>query len=210
MNISSIERLASLLEQIEVQTIKIDQLNIKRKTHTLVENDDLFSLTLFSAQSNLFEPYIKEIKREIAELNRLYMKNKTDYSKLLLQKIEQQISAILNAIRSNDTMPKAASLSVNTYKKVRIKSIKETTHKNTIEKIIYSKNQLHQKLIEHHEFERRLMNMLTEKDNLRARCKPSESQKLSLEVLTLHQRLGRCRKAISIIERDISLAENKH
>ena len=72
-----------------------------------------------------------------------------------------------------------------------------------------SSHQLYQKLTEHHEFERRLMDMLSEKERQRLESKKHESEKLSVEVLTLHQRLGRCRKAISAIQREIELAEKR-
>ena len=70
-------------------------------------------------------------------------------------------------------------------------------------------HQLYQKLTEHHEFERRLMDMVAEREAMRAKCKKHESEKLSIEVLTLHQRLGRCRRAISTIERDIEQVEKR-
>ncbi len=210
MNTAPIERLSLLLEHIETQAIEVDQLNMKKKTHTLIENDDLFSITLFTTQSNHLVPYVKEVKRKIAELKRLYINNKTEYSKQSLTKIEQQISALLNALRSNSSMPKAALLSLNANKKVRFKNIKENIYKKAVEKITSSSHQLYQKLSEHHEFERRLMNMLSEKDILRTRCNTAENKKLSQDVLTLHQRLGRCRKAISAIEKDIAFVESKH
>jgi len=210
MNTAPIERLSLLLKQIEEQAIKIDQSNEKKRSHRLIENEDLFSITLFSTQSNQFTPYVKEIEHKITALNRLYTQNKIDYSKQSITVIEQQISAILNALRSNDTLGQAALLNANTKKKVRIKSIKANPYKKSVESITYSSHQLYQKLSEHHEFERRLMDMLSEKDQLRTKSNAKDNQKLSLEVLTLHQRLGRCRKAISIIEKDIAFSENKN
>jgi len=210
MNITPIERLTMLLKQIEIQAVEVDQLNMKKKTHTLIENDNVFSIALFMTKSNHLTPYVKEVKQKIVELERLYKNNKTEYSKQSLEKIEQQISALLNALRSNRSMPKAASLSLKANKKVRFKSIKESVSKKAVERITSSSHQLYQKLSEHHEFERRLMNMLSEKDRLRTRSNTAENKKLSLEVLTLHQRLGRCRKAISAIEKDIAFIESKH
>ncbi len=70
-------------------------------------------------------------------------------------------------------------------------------------------HQLYEKLNKNREFERRLMLMVAEREQQRTQCRASEAEKLSNEVLALHQRLGRCRKAISLIERDIEFAEKK-
>ena len=76
--------------------------------------------------------------------------------------------------------------------------------------VLLSSHQLYQQLNEHHEFERRLMDMITEREQERVRSKSAINDKLSLEVLALHQLLGRCRKAISSIERNIELAEKNN
>ena len=49
--------------------------------------------------------------------------------------------------------------------------------------------------------------MLNERELLRKSASPAKAKKLSDEVLALHQRLGRCRQAISKIERQIEVAE---
>ena len=121
----------------------------------------------------------------------------------------------MNAIQANETMHQAAQASFNARKNIRIKSAKATHQKQTYiynkmaKSVLLSSHQLYQQLTEHHEFERRLNDMLIEKEQQRLKCKPHESEKLSLDVLTLHQRLGRCRKAISTIERDIELTEKR-
>jgi primosomal replication protein N'' len=51
--------------------------------------------------------------------------------------------------------------------------------------------------------------MITEREQLRQHAKNADSLKLSQEVLALHHRLGRCRQAISVIERDIAFAEKR-
>jgi primosomal replication protein N'' len=51
--------------------------------------------------------------------------------------------------------------------------------------------------------------MLTEKELELSKCNNDKRQEISQEVLALHQRLGRCRKAISLIERDIAFTEKR-
>jgi primosomal replication protein N'' len=110
-------------------------------------------------------------------------------------------------------MHQAAQASFNAKKNVRRKSaqaaqLNQTDKYNKMAKsVLLSSHQLYQQLTEHHEFERRLKDMITEREQERTRSKSANIDKLSQEVLALHQRLGRCRKAISAIERNIEQAE---
>lgn len=209
---NSIERLSEVLVRLATEAKQIDTQNNQNKSHRLIENNNLFSPALFFSQSDRYLPYVEEIERRLAEFSRLVATNKIELSKVLLAHLEQQISAISNALYANSTMHQAAKLSFDANKKIRVKVAKAkqvNKYRDLAKKLVLSSHQLYQKLAEHHEFERRLMDMLMEKERQRLKCKKHESDKLSIEVLTLHQRLGRCRKAISIIEHDIDLAEKR-
>lgn len=198
--------------RLAVEAKQIDAKNTKNKSHRLIENNNLFSPSLFSSQSDRYLPYVEEIERKLAEFTRLVASNKITLSKKSLEHLEQQISAISIALQANSTIHQAAKLSFDANKKIRIKKAKAkqvSKYRDLAKTLILNSHQLYQKLTEHHEFERRLMDMLMEKERQRLECKKHESEKLSFEVLTLHQRLGRCRKAISTIERDIELAEKR-
>ena len=209
---NSIDRLTEVLMRLAKQAKQIDTINTQNKSHRLIENNNLFSPALFFSQSDRYLPYVEEVEHRVTEFKRLVATNKTELSRALLEHLEQQISAISTALHANSTMHQAAKLSFDANKKVRIRVAKAkqvNKYRDLAKKIVLSSHQLYQKLSEHHEFERRLMDMLMEKERQRLKCKTHENQKLSADVLTLHQRLGRCRKAISIIERDIELAEKR-
>ncbi len=209
---NSIERLTEVLKDLAIEAKQIDTNNTQNKSHRLIENNNLFSPTLFFSQSDRYLPYVEEIERRLAEFTRLVATNKIELSKALLTHLEQQIFAISNALQANSTIHQAAKLSFDANKKIRIKKAKAkqvNTYRDLAKKLVLSSHQLYQKLTEHHEFERRLMDMLSEKERQRLESKKHESEKLSVEVLTLHQRLGRCRKAISAIQREIELAEKR-
>ncbi|MCJ8293914.1 MAG: primosomal replication protein [Colwellia sp.] len=216
----AIQRLSTLLEHLSVQTKQIDQLNAKNKSHYLIENNNLFSRHLFYTESDKFSPYAKEVTKRLNEFSRLYNSsanniNKAEFALSSLQRIEEQISALMKAIQANQTMHQAAQVSFDARKKVRVKSaqVKQLQQNDIYNKmaknVLLSSHQLHQQLSEHHEFERRLMAMISEREQQRMRSRASNIDKLSQEVLALHQRLGRCRKAISAIEQKIKLAEKK-
>lgn len=198
--------------RLAIEAKQIDAKNTKNKSHRLIENNNLFSPSLFSSQSDRYLPYVEEIERKLAEFTRLVASNKITLSKALLEHLEQQISAISIALQANSTIHQAAKLNFDANKKIRVKKAKAkqvSKYRDLAKTLTLNSHQLYQKLTEHHEFERRLMDMLMEKERQRLECKKHESEKLSFEVLTLHQRLGRCRKAISTIERDIELAEKR-
>jgi primosomal replication protein N'' len=210
--VNSIERLTEVLMRLAIEAKQIDTENNKNKSHRLIENNNLFSPSLFFTQSDRYLPYVEEIERKLAEFTRLVASNKITLSKALLEQLEQQISAISNALQANSTIHQAAKLSFDANKKIRVKKAKAkqvSKYRDLAKTLVLNSHQLYQKLTEHHEFERRLMDMLMEKERQRLECKKHESEKLSFEVLTLHQRLGRCRKAISTIEREIELAEKR-
>lgn len=198
--------------RLAIEAKQIDAKNTQNKSHRLIENNNLFSPSLFSSQSDRYLPYVEEIERKLAEFTRLVASNKITLSKKSLEHLEQQISAISIALQANSTIHQAAKLSFDANKKIRVKKAKAkqvSKYRDLAKTLTLNSHQLYQKLTEHHEFERRLMDMLMEKERQRLECKKHESEKLSFEVLTLHQRLGRCRKAISTIERDIELAEKR-
>jgi len=218
---TAIQRLSSLLEHLCVQAKQTDILNSQHKSHYLIENNNLFSQHLFSCESDRFLPYVEEVNKRLGEFSRLYNlsgdnSNKAEFAVSSLQKIEQQISALMNAMQANQAMHKAAQVSFDARKKVRIKSAKARQVKQNeqytkmAKSVLLTSHQLYQQLSEHHEFERRLMDMINEREQQRVRSKSVNIDKLSQEVLALHQRLGRCRKAISSIERNIEVAEKKN
>jgi len=217
----AIERLSTLLVHLKEQSKQIDQLNAKHKYHRFIENNNLFSQHLFRTESDLFTPYVIEVQNRLEQFPRLYSssgnnKNKAELAKSSLQHIEQQTTALINAIQANKGMHKAAQVSFDARKKVRIKSAntaqlnQKDKYKAMAKSVLLTSSQLYQQLSEHHEFERRLMDMITEREQQRVRSKSISTDKLSQEVLALHQRLGRCRKAISSIEKNIELAQKNN
>ena len=208
----SIERLTKILMRLSIEAKQIDAQNAQNKSHQLIENNDLFSPSLFFSRSDRYLPYVEEVKQRLVEFSRLVATNKVALSKVLLSQLEQQISAISNALHANSAIHHAAKLSFDANKKVIIKRAKAkqaNKFRDMAKSLVLNSQQLYQKLSEHHEFERRLNEMLLDKEQQRLTCKQHENEKLSIDVLTLHQRLGRCRKAISIIERDIERAEKR-
>jgi primosomal replication protein N'' len=212
LNQSVIRRLSTLLSSLHDQSCQLDAINTQDKSHRLIENNNLFSNHLFSAQSDQLSDYSSEIKKKLIDFSKLYAKNddcavKIGLAKASLAHIEQQLSALITAIKSNSVIHKAAKINNDATNNVRKKYFnninrQNSTHKKLAKTILHSSHQLHKKLTEHHEFERRLIKMISDREkNLQIN---SNSAVLNNEMLALHQRLGRCRKAIYAIEVDIA------
>jgi primosomal replication protein N'' len=212
LNQSVIRRLSTLLSSLHDQSCQLDAINTQDKSHRLIENNNLFSNHLFSAQSDQLSDYSSEIKKKLIDFSKLYAKNddcavKIGLAKASLAHIEQQLSALITAIKSNSVIHKAAKINNDATNNVRKKYFnninrQNRTHKKLAKTILHSSHQLHKKLTEHHEFERRLIKMISDREKkLQIN---SSSAELNNEMLALHQRLGRCRKAIYAIEVDIA------
>ena len=196
---SAIIKIHAVIEQLNQQAIVVDQQNKHSKSHKIIQENDIFSEKLFLTHSDLFHPYIIEVKNKTDELSRLLAANKNTlaHSRLLL--IEQQISALRTALNSNSTLHKEPEQ--------RLVAMKARRYKKAAQAVMQSSHNLHKKLNETFEFERRLIEMIQERELQRQHANVTRSKQLSEEVLALHQRLGRCRQAISKLEREIAQAE---
>lgn len=195
----SLDRITAVLDNLAEQAKTIDLENEQTKSHYLLKDKDIFSEALFATNSDKIYDYVNEIQVKTIELSRLLRNGKIELSQSRLQNIEQQITAIMNAIRSNKSIHQEAQY--------RLTAINARRYKKAAKELFKSSQALYQQLSEHHEFERRLLAMLSERELLRVNATSSKANKISSEVLALHQRLGRCRQAISKIERQIEVSE---
>ncbi|MBL4910640.1 MAG: primosomal replication protein [Alteromonadaceae bacterium] len=227
---SSITKIKVILAQISDDAIQIDQANIKLKAHKTFADKALFAETLFSTYSDKFSHYVNETLRKTNELARLLnhstQTNNTQLIPLqnssqahnelaaaLLEQIEQQIASLTTALNANKTLHNDGQYRLDKRRqffqaKNQAQKVAQRA-KRAVQAITQSSRNHYQKLAEHHEFERRLATMIAEREFERAKCKLKRSQQLTLEILKLHQRLGRCRRAISQIERDIERSEKR-
>lgn len=197
--LNAINKLHTILDQLNEQAQLIDQQNKHSKSHKIIQENDIFSEKLFLTHSDLFQPYVDEVKNKTNELARLLAGNKNTLAHSRLLIIEQQISALRNALNSNSTLHKEPAQ--------RLEAIKSRRYKKAAQAVMQSSHNLHNKLNETFEFERRLLEMIATREKQFHGATVKVSKQLTEEVLALHQRLGRCRQAISKLEREISSAE---
>jgi primosomal replication protein N'' len=163
---------------------------------------DFFNPRLFRCESTSLVDYVREADDNFTHLLKL-----KDHDKAMLaalgEQVTDQISALTQVIRSNEVSIKEHFYQQSSNKK------RYSKYKKVANVVMASSHELHQELAQNHEFERRLNEMIFERQNQMQRANAQQAEKLSQEVLTLHQRLGRCRKAISMVEERIQMADGK-
>ena len=196
-----LNKITSILVTLLVQAKDIDKENSAAKGFYLRKDKAIFSETLFSGNHDRLVPYVEETQAKVEQLARLINNNKTLLSYERIQLIEQQISAIHNAIQANAAQNKSSAQKLALLKKIK--------YKNTAKALFQPIQSLYQKQAETKEFERRLESMLAEKQLEFNNANNRNKDKFSNELLVLHQRLGRCRQALSKIERQIEMSEKR-
>ena len=201
MSNASLIKIKAILKTLLEQAIFIDEQNAKNKSFSLRKDNPIFSEDLFATNSDKISHYIHEIQLKTDELSHLMTLHKEQFSFARLALIEQQTSAIINAINANQSLNKASDQ--------RLIAIRSKKYRKAAQSIMQTTQALHQKLAETHEFERRLQEMLNDKQGDLARVTNAKKDKVTNDLLVLHQRLGRCRQAISKIERQIEMTEKR-
>ncbi|MFD2166296.1 primosomal replication protein PriC [Thalassotalea euphylliae] len=196
-NSKLLSKLAELIAQIKNDAMSLQ----KTKSSNSYSERYIIENNIFATRSYEYLDYISETENKLKQLEQCLNKQQMTYAATLAEQIENQCGALVTAIASHQTR----------QKKIRAAtpSFKQNKYKKIAQKVMLPTHALYAKLAEHHEFERRLALMITEREYERAKAKQEKAAQLSAEILALHQRLGRCRKAISTIERDIEMAEKR-
>lgn len=193
-------RLGSVIEQLEIDAKRVDSM-LNNQSQLTEEHHRFFSLKLFTTKGKQYAPYVSEIKLLFSKLPSLLNNTSKMPAELAIEKIEHQINALSTALSSFKQQKKHEDFFAKQEKKQRYKKYTQT--------LLQPTHSLYQQLAETHEFERRLLVMLEEKQVALNNASESTRQAKQQEVLVVHQRLGRCRQAISKIERQIEMAEKK-
>lgn len=197
----TLQKLDKVVEQLIVDAKAIDD-KLSMKKAQRHHNKHLFSPPLFISQADTYLPYTLEVKQKVTHISRYI--NRQDHHDFIFEQlalIEQQINALTTAFFAQG---RQQQIEQQFTQKNRAKYLKKAT-----KQVLHSSHHLYQQLAETHEFERRLMEMLELKEIELKNANKANQANLSQQVLTLHQRLGRCRQAISKIERQIEMSEKR-
>lgn len=205
---SSLIRLKSILAQLEVDANAADQVNKKRKSHYYLQDEAMFDEKLFPINSSSYYAYVKYTQKRLDHLQKLLSTKHMEFCDALMAELEEQISSLITAIKSNDNRHHDSEYRLDRRNRLnKQKTQANAKFKKQAKAVLMPSHQLYEKLAEFRGFERRLQDMLQIKELELAKTKKHDTSKMQLEILTLHQRLGRCRKAISDVEKQIEDSE---
>ena len=198
-------QIAHLYEQTQSIDARNRQIKSDRFTYREYFNNQLFNCDSIS----LFD-YVKEAEENFNHLLRLKNADKSFLSDLG-NKLTDQLSALTQVIRANEVAIKEHNYQQQRRKKYyqNKKQQQNNRYQQAAQYFMQNSHELHQELAQNREFERRLNEMVYERQAKMKRADQDTQLKLQQEILALHQRLGRCRRAITAVEERIALAENK-
>lgn len=178
---SKISQLKSTLEELAVQAANLDR---QRGEHHLA----LFDERLFQCKAKLLVPCVKETQSTLQSIVREDEAGKltTIRAEYLTERLLAQVSAIQRELATT---------------KIRKN---EPKHKSYFQKPI---NELYQHLSQHQDWERRLMEMVRDKELALQYAPPFQQQAAQQDLLTTEQRLKRCQEAKLKIEKQITYRE---
>lgn len=165
---------------------------------------DVFNSSYFYTKSDELKDYIKELENNV---NRLATVNDTTHAEYLTERISVQFTCLKNFYNSSYLSKKYTSQNKQLFSKVN--RVKQMAAKAT-----QSSQELYQELSKLQEYERRLLDMVTEKQSMlnqaqQGRISNTQKTELQNQVLVTQQRLGRCRKAISGVEEQIQRLDTR-
>ena len=165
---------------------------------------DVFNSSHFYTKSDELKDYIKELENNV---NRLATVNDTTHAEYLTERISVQFTCLKNFYNSSYLSKKYTSQNKQLFSKVN--RVKQMAAKAT-----QSSQELYQELSKLQEYERRLLDMVTEKQSMlnqaqQGRISNTQKTELQNQVLVTQQRLGRCRKAISGVEEQIQRLDTR-
>ncbi|WNC71154.1 primosomal replication protein PriC [Thalassotalea psychrophila] len=210
----SLTRLKSILDQLETDANAADQANKQRKSHYYLQDEAMFDEKLFPITSSSYYAYVKYTQKRLDHLQQLLNTKHRDFCDALMAELEEQISSLITAIKSNDSRHHDSEYRLDrrnrlNKQKTQAKAKHTAKFKNQAKAVLMSSHQLYAKLAEFQGFERRLQEMIRIKEHELAKTKKHDTATMQQEILTLHQRLGRCRKAISDVEKQIEDSEKR-
>ena len=199
MQTHALDKLRQQVATLKQQAEQFDSAKLFSKNRYMQAQPSLFDRGVFSTKSMNLTDYVTEIEDEITSLPPSDHRHAYAYA---LERIGNQVQAVFSVIKSTPIWEKE---NISQYKP----RPKNTVYKQAVKKIMQSSHELYDELKQNHEFERRLVLMIEERKLQMEKASPAQAQKLNMEILTTHARLGRCRKAISATEDKIQQVEKQ-
>ncbi|NHB92576.1 primosomal replication protein PriC [Photorhabdus cinerea] len=145
-----------------------------------------FDQALFNRHSDKLRDYLQEVKHNMEQLKKCVQDNQTEQVAFLAERLTIQIEALKRELSTQSLRKKESQFE----------------HKQQA-------TDLYHKLAEHQDYERRLLEMINDRElKLNQQTTLSNQQKVQKEIAALAGRLARCRQSMMRIEKSIEYKEN--
>ncbi|MFY8272670.1 primosomal replication protein [Pseudoalteromonas sp. SSDWG2] len=195
----ALSRLQEQLSRLRADAEQFDKAKWFSKNRYMQSQHSLFERSVFTTKSMLLVDYVDEAQQQLDRLGRSEYQNARHQYAHAINHLSEQIEAIVKVLKATPV-----------WAKENTPSAKAKKYQKAVQQIIKPTNELYQELAQNHEFERRLEAMINERKLAMGKADPTQAQQLNTEILALHARLGRCRKAIGACEERIQLAEKQY
>ncbi|QLJ09414.1 primosomal replication protein [Pseudoalteromonas sp. JSTW] len=199
MHSPAFDKLCEQIARLKHQATQFDQSNLFAKNRYMQAQPSLFDRGVFTTKSMKLADYVSEIEDELKSLPPAEHRHAYQYA---LERITQQVQAVFNVIKSTPVWAKENKYSFRPKTKPQV-------YKQAVQKMMQSSHELYDELKQNHEFERRLLLMIEERKLKLDAASAAKAAEINQEILALHARLGRCRKAISATEDKIQQVEKQ-
>lgn len=199
MHSPAFDKLCEQIARLKHQATQFDQSNLFAKNRYMQAQPSLFDRGVFTTKSMKLADYVSEIEDELKSLPPAEHRHAYQYA---LERITQQVQAVFNVIKSTPVWAKENKYSFKPKTKPQV-------YKQAVQKMMQSSHELYDELKQNHEFERRLVLMIEERKLKLDAASVAKAAEINQEILALHARLGRCRKAISATEDKIQQVEKQ-
>lgn len=199
MHSPAFDKLCEQIARLKHQATQFDQSNLFAKNRYMQAQPSLFDRGVFTTKSMKLADYVSEIEDELKSLPQAEHRHAYQYA---LERITQQVQAVFNVIKSTPVWAKENKYSFKPKTKPQV-------YKQAVQKMMQSSHELYDELKQNHEFERRLVLMIEERKLKLDAASAAKAAEINQEILALHARLGRCRKAISATEDKIQQVEKQ-
>lgn len=184
----------------QLQQLEVELQNSALNQENWFNRSDVFISSAFYTKSNELADYIDELKGNIAKLSKL---TEPAYLEFLADKVTQQfacLKSLLNSVQIDSKEKK--------YKQLNRAKVQQA--KQFANRVTKSSQALYAELSQLQEYERRLLDMVTERQQILNQYQGVKlKQQYQQDVLTYQQRLGRCRQALSKVEEQIQKLDDK-
>lgn len=205
--IKQLAEIETLIQQLSQQALSYDQ---RSKIPTLAHRP-MFDDKLFKSRSPRLIDYVNESLALLDDMQHL-ASNKSATSLLQYQcnKLVDQCQAIRKALTSQQQRNTSYQQDKATRKQAAIKKQQRqgSDFSWLAKNAMFNSVELYQELSKHHDYLQKFESKIAELELKLNRCAIGDKLVLQQQILKIHQRQGKCRKAIYFIEQKIERLES--